>query len=124
MLHAPVSPQTDQTREPHQPDWENHHVLHRNRLPARARFAAYPDEATARSGASSPSSNAERWGPVVPQVSSDRLTGGLLPVAENDHQSLARAVDTALYSSRRGSKDASDLVVRATKHVDEHDRLS
>ncbi len=54
MLHTPVSSQTDQTREPHQPDWENHHVLHRNRLPARARFAAYPDEESARSGGSSP----------------------------------------------------------------------
>jgi len=35
-------------------DWEDQHVLHRNRLPARARFTAYPDEAAARRGASSP----------------------------------------------------------------------
>ncbi|MFL5802194.1 MAG: glycoside hydrolase family 2 TIM barrel-domain containing protein [Roseiflexaceae bacterium] len=38
----------------HLPDWENQHVLHRNRLPARARFTAYPDESSARAGASSP----------------------------------------------------------------------
>src|SRR2546422_1009099 len=35
------------------PDWENHHVLHRNRRPARARFMTYSDEAAARAGASS-----------------------------------------------------------------------
>lgn len=44
---------------PHTPgaqrrDWENPELLHRNRLPARARFAMYPDEASARAGASSP----------------------------------------------------------------------
>src|SRR5262245_25186310 len=37
-----------------QPDWENQHILHRNRLPARARFTAYPDEAAARAHACSP----------------------------------------------------------------------
>lgn len=37
-----------------QPDWENPQLLHRNRLPSRARFATYPDEPTAVSGASSP----------------------------------------------------------------------
>jgi beta-galactosidase/evolved beta-galactosidase subunit alpha len=36
------------------PDWENQQVLHRNRLPARARFTAYPDETTARACTSSP----------------------------------------------------------------------
>src|ERR671933_383402 len=36
------------------PDWEDQHVLHRHRLPARARFAAYPDEASALAGGSSP----------------------------------------------------------------------
>ncbi|MEI2692723.1 MAG: sugar-binding domain-containing protein [Anaerolineae bacterium] len=36
------------------PDWENPHLLQRNRLPARARFASYPDEATASAGGSSP----------------------------------------------------------------------
>lgn len=36
------------------PDWENPHLLQRNRLPARARFASYPDEAAARAGGSSP----------------------------------------------------------------------
>jgi beta-galactosidase/evolved beta-galactosidase subunit alpha len=36
----------------HLPDWENPQRLHRNRLPARARFSAFPDEATARSGSS------------------------------------------------------------------------
>jgi beta-galactosidase len=30
------------------PDWENQHVVHRNRLPARATFVPYPDEQTAR----------------------------------------------------------------------------
>jgi beta-galactosidase/evolved beta-galactosidase subunit alpha len=45
-----AAPPIDEAR----PDWENHRVLHRNRLPARARFTAYPDEASARAGASSP----------------------------------------------------------------------
>jgi beta-galactosidase/evolved beta-galactosidase subunit alpha len=44
----------DQPPDGRLPDWENQHVLHRNRLPARARFTAYPDEAAARAGASSP----------------------------------------------------------------------
>jgi beta-galactosidase/evolved beta-galactosidase subunit alpha len=43
-----------QTPDSDLPDWENQQVLHRNRLPARARFTAYPDEDTARSRASSP----------------------------------------------------------------------
>lgn len=30
------------------PDWENQHVIQKNRLPARATFVPYPDEATAR----------------------------------------------------------------------------
>ena len=30
------------------PDWENQQILQRNRLPARATFIPYPDEATAR----------------------------------------------------------------------------
>jgi beta-galactosidase/evolved beta-galactosidase subunit alpha len=42
------------TRSTQRPDWENQEVLHRNRLPARARFTSYPDEASARSGAGSP----------------------------------------------------------------------
>ncbi len=37
-----------------QPDWENQHVLHRNRLPARARFTSYPDESAARTNAGTP----------------------------------------------------------------------
>ncbi len=36
------------------PDWENHHLLQRNRLPGRARFRAYPTEEEARSGSDSP----------------------------------------------------------------------
>lgn len=36
------------------PDWGNQQVLHRNRLPARARFTAYPDEIAARARPSSP----------------------------------------------------------------------
>ena len=42
------------TRSTQRPDWENQEVLHRNRLPARARFTSYPDEVSARSGAGSP----------------------------------------------------------------------
>ena len=49
----PVTPAASHTNET-RPDWENHLVLHRNRLPARARFTAYPDEASARAGASCP----------------------------------------------------------------------
>jgi len=48
IQHAPG------TSAPLRPDWENHHVLHRNRLPARARFTAFPDEASARAAHSSP----------------------------------------------------------------------
>ncbi|MEJ2748903.1 MAG: glycoside hydrolase family 2 TIM barrel-domain containing protein, partial [Anaerolineae bacterium] len=36
------------------PDWENPQILQRHRLPSRARFAPYPDEPTALSGAGSP----------------------------------------------------------------------
>src|SRR4029079_16430495 len=36
------------------PDWENHPLLHRGRLPARARFATYADECAARAGAAPP----------------------------------------------------------------------
>ena len=43
-----------QTRHASAPDWQNHLLLHRNRLPARARFSAYPDEAPAIAGAVSP----------------------------------------------------------------------
>ena len=50
MPPRPTTPHVNVTR----PDWENHQLLHRNRLPARARFTAYPDKAAARSGASSP----------------------------------------------------------------------
>ena len=45
---------TAQTPAVARPDWENQQVLHRNRLPARARFTAYPDATTARSRISSP----------------------------------------------------------------------
>lgn len=45
------APRTSATARP---DWENHHVLHRNRLPARARFTAFPDEASAQAGQRSP----------------------------------------------------------------------
>ena len=51
MLHVPEAPQTDRSGSTDLPDWENHHLLHRNRLPARAHFTAYPDEATALVGA-------------------------------------------------------------------------
>ena len=54
MVHARMSPSTAQTPDAEHPDWENQQVLHRNRLPARARFTAYPDETTARSRTSSP----------------------------------------------------------------------
>lgn len=49
MLAAPPS---DKATRPDAniPDWQNHHVLERNRLPARARFNAYPDEAAALAG--------------------------------------------------------------------------
>jgi beta-galactosidase/beta-glucuronidase len=50
MPPTPAAPDRKESR----PDWENHQVLHRNRLPARARFAAYPDQASARAGVSSP----------------------------------------------------------------------
>ncbi len=43
-----------QTRHASAPDWQNHLLLHRNRLPARARFSAYPDEAPAIAGSVSP----------------------------------------------------------------------
>jgi len=36
------------------PDWQNHLVLQRKRLPARARFSAFPDEAQALASAVSP----------------------------------------------------------------------
>ena len=54
MLSTPVLPSIAQTPVPDRPDWQNHQVLHRDRLPARARFATYPDEASARSGDLSP----------------------------------------------------------------------
>src|SRR5262245_33456898 len=50
MSLRPATPDASE----HRPDWENHQVLHRNRLPARARFATYPNEVAARAGASSP----------------------------------------------------------------------
>jgi beta-galactosidase/evolved beta-galactosidase subunit alpha len=50
MPPTPAASHTNESR----PDWENHEVLHRNRLPARARFTAYPDQASARAGANSP----------------------------------------------------------------------
>jgi beta-galactosidase/evolved beta-galactosidase subunit alpha len=53
MHPTPAAPHADRSPESHRPDWENHLVLHRNRLPARARFTAYPDESAARVGASS-----------------------------------------------------------------------
>ncbi|MBK8900560.1 MAG: DUF4981 domain-containing protein [Anaerolineaceae bacterium] len=43
-----------QTPAAGRPDWENPQLLHRHRLPGRARFAAYPDESTALSGTGSP----------------------------------------------------------------------
>ena len=49
-----AAPQADRSTDGQRPDWENQQILHRNRLPARARFAAYPSEAAARSGAGSP----------------------------------------------------------------------
>ncbi|GAC1639021.1 MAG: glycoside hydrolase family 2 TIM barrel-domain containing protein [Herpetosiphon sp.] len=49
---APSDGRQSRARNPH--DWENQHVLHSNRLPARARFATYPDQAAARLGAPSP----------------------------------------------------------------------
>src|SRR5215217_2414732 len=52
MRQAATSPDT--TSDTVQPDYENHHVLHRNRLPARAHFATFPDEETALSGRTSP----------------------------------------------------------------------
>ena len=54
MRHVPEASQTDRSGSTDLPDWENHHLLHRNRLPARARFTVYPDEATALVGAASP----------------------------------------------------------------------
>ena len=54
MRHVPEASQTDRSGSTDLPDWEKHHLLHRNRLPARARFTVYPDEATALVGAASP----------------------------------------------------------------------
>ena len=54
MSGAPTSPHGEQPGDTHRPDWENHRILHRNRLPARARFDAYPDEALIPAGAGSP----------------------------------------------------------------------
>lgn len=54
MHHVPEASQTDRSGSTDRPDWENHHLLHRNRLPARARFTVYPDEATALVGGASP----------------------------------------------------------------------
>lgn len=48
------SPYSDTPSDVARPDYENHHVLHRNRLPARTHFATYPDEETALSGRTSP----------------------------------------------------------------------
>lgn len=45
---------TLQPADAQRPDWEHPQLLHRSRLPARARFTAYPDETTARAGGSSP----------------------------------------------------------------------
>src|SRR5215212_5488139 len=54
MADSRMSSSTSQTPDAERPDWENQQVLHRNRLPARARFTAYPDEIMARSRISSP----------------------------------------------------------------------
>jgi beta-galactosidase/evolved beta-galactosidase subunit alpha len=54
MLPTDVAPHAKRSADGQYPDWENQHILHRNRLPARARFATYPDEPAARAGASSP----------------------------------------------------------------------
>ncbi len=50
MMVPPASPPTTYEL----PDWENPHLLHRHRLPARARFAAFPDVSSARSDDPSP----------------------------------------------------------------------
>lgn len=53
-MHTPNHPSPFEQMSGAAPDWENPHLLQRNRLPARARFASYPDEATASAGGSSP----------------------------------------------------------------------
>jgi beta-galactosidase/beta-glucuronidase len=50
MAPTPAASHTTEARH----DWENHQLLHRGRLPARARFTAYPDQTAAHAGANSP----------------------------------------------------------------------
>ncbi len=55
FIMSSVTPSsTSQLPDAGHPDWENPQLLHRNRLPGRARFVTYPDEPAALSGGSSP----------------------------------------------------------------------
>ncbi|HZG66778.1 MAG TPA: glycoside hydrolase family 2 TIM barrel-domain containing protein, partial [Herpetosiphonaceae bacterium] len=51
--HLTSSP-TERPGEPQWPDHENHLLLHRHRLPPRAHFRIYPDQASALAGGDSP----------------------------------------------------------------------
>jgi beta-galactosidase/beta-glucuronidase len=53
-MHTPNHPNPSEQMSGAAPDWENPQLLQRNRLPARARFASYPDAATASAGGGSP----------------------------------------------------------------------